>query len=82
MDERFAQLFRIRLIRPVSTNLNQNSSGERRGKTQTHLECKHIVGKYDHLVASALMIIDQELTCLDLVRVHGVQEDAFARRIP
>lgn len=48
----------------------------------THLECKHIVGKYDHLVASALMIVDQELTCLNLVWVHGVQKDAFARRIP
>lgn len=46
--------------------------------TLTHLESKDIVREHDNLVPSALMIVDEILASLELVRVERMQENPFA----
>jgi hypothetical protein len=44
---------------------------------QTYLQGVDVIRENDDLVATGLVIVDQELTSLDLVRIHCVQQDTF-----
>jgi hypothetical protein len=42
-----------------------------------YLKCEHIVGKDNHFVSPVLVILDKELTRLELSWVHAVKQDTF-----
>ena len=42
-----------------------------------HLECEHIVGEHDHFVPPVLVVLDKELTRLELSWIHAVKQHAF-----
>lgn len=41
-----------------------------------------VIREYDDLVSSRLMVVDQELAGLVLVRIHAVEEHSLARLLP
>lgn len=46
-----------------------------------YLQSKHVIGKDNNLVASRLVVVDQVLACLNLVGVHGMEENPLSRRV-
>lgn len=70
VDVELAKLLRISLdMTPVSCDLQ--------AEQETNLECKDVVGEHDNLVATILMISNQELTGLKLLRIHAVQQHSL-----
>jgi hypothetical protein len=46
-----------------------------------YLQSKHIIGEDDNLVTSRLVVVDQVLARLNLVGVHGMEENPLSRRV-
>ena len=43
----------------------------------TYLECEYVVGEHNHFVSPVLVVLDKELTRLELSWIHTVEEHAF-----
>ena len=42
-----------------------------------YLECENIVGEHNHFVSPVLVVLDKELTRLELSWIHAVKQHAF-----
>ena len=40
----------------------------------THLECINVIREDDYLIPPLFMVLDKELTSLELLRIHAVQQ--------
>lgn len=71
MNERFAELDRVRL----DVSVRMRYSGLVEETVGTHLQSVDIIRKDNDLITPTLVVIDQKLTRLNLVWIHGMQQD-------
>lgn len=76
VDIELAKTFRISLWNSTRGKLVFAANTK---KTTTDLQCKNVVGKDYNLVPSVLVVLDEELACLELVWVHAIQQHPLSR---
>jgi hypothetical protein len=77
VDSCLAELLCVFLVQPGDQRM-----AARPVQSGTHHERIHVIRKDDNLVAAPFMVVDQELTSLELVWVHDVQQDPLATGFP
>lgn len=68
----------IQLPQTPRIRLERHENRLRFDKNDTHLESEDIIREHNDFVSSVFVILDKELTRLELVGVHAIQQHAFA----
>jgi hypothetical protein len=72
MYVRFFQFLRVGLVAfPVISNSVTSQH------IVAYLECENVVGEHNHFIPPVLVVLDKELTRLELSWVHAVKQHAF-----